>query len=55
LYAAEQDLFTNGESSIFMINTREASMLSARYKLIELQWKYQLAQEKLRFALMPEE
>lgn len=55
LYLAEQELFLLGEGSIFMINTREASLLSARYKLIELQWKYQLAKEKLRFSVMPDE
>lgn len=53
LYLAELELFNGGESSIFMINSREATLLAARYKLIELQWKYQLAQENLRYAVMP--
>jgi outer membrane protein TolC len=45
----EQIRFENGESSVFLINTREASLVSARVKLAELQAKYAQTQATLRW------
>ncbi|WP_310391615.1 TolC family protein [Hymenobacter sp.] len=42
--------FDNGESTLFLINSREASLLSARQKLAELQAKYAQNQAQLRYA-----
>ena len=42
--------FDNGESTVFFINSREASLLAARQKLAELQTKYAQTQAQLRFA-----
>ncbi|WP_241502313.1 TolC family protein [Hymenobacter glacialis] len=42
--------FDNGESTVFLVNSREASLLSARQKLAELQAKYAQTQAQLRFA-----
>jgi len=42
--------FDNGESTVFFINSREASLLAARQKLAELQAKYAQTQAQLRFA-----
>ena len=46
----EQTRFEGGESTIFFINSREASLLSARQKLAELQAKYAQTQAQLRYA-----
>ena len=46
----EQIRFENGESSVFLINSREASLISARLKLAELQAKYAQTQATLRWA-----
>jgi outer membrane protein TolC len=46
----EQIRFESGESTIFLINSREASLLSARLKLAELQAKYAQTQAQLRYA-----
>lgn len=43
LLKAEVQKFDNGESSLFLINSRERSLLSERQKLIELQVKYMKA------------
>lgn len=40
LLQAEAQKFTNGESSLFFINSRERSLLSEKQKLIELEVKY---------------
>ncbi|WP_221393492.1 hypothetical protein [Dyadobacter sp. NIV53] len=40
LVQAEQIRFANGESSLFLINSRENKALEAREKLIELKTKY---------------
>ena len=37
---AEKIKFDNGESSLFLINTRETKWLEAELKLIEYQLKY---------------
>ncbi|TGE29063.1 TolC family protein [Hymenobacter metallicola] len=46
----EQIRFENGESSVFLLNTRESSLVSARLKLAELQAKYAQTQATLRWA-----
>ncbi|UOQ74908.1 TolC family protein [Hymenobacter cellulosilyticus] len=50
LRQGEQIRFENGESSVFLLNTREASLVSARVKLAELQAKYAQTQATLRWA-----
>lgn len=40
LLKAEETLFQNGESSLFLINTRENKVLETQRKLIELKTKY---------------
>lgn len=47
LLQAELRKFGFGESSVFLINSRESSLLSARIKQIELQWKLAKAQAGL--------
>ena len=42
--------FDNGESTVFLINSRESSLLASRQKLAELQAKYAQTQAQLRFA-----
>lgn len=46
----EQTRFDGGESTVFFINSREASLLAARQKLAELQAKYAQTQAQLRYA-----
>ncbi len=46
----EQNRFDNGESTVFLINSREASLLASRQKLAELQAKYAQTQAQLRYA-----
>ncbi|MCC3159370.1 TolC family protein [Hymenobacter sp. 15J16-1T3B] len=46
----EQIRFENGESSVFLLNSRESYLLTARLKLAELQAKYAQTQAGLRFA-----
>jgi len=43
LLAAERQKFDSGESSLFLINSRENMLFSARFKLIELLAKYNRA------------
>jgi outer membrane protein TolC len=40
LVTAETDKFNNGESSLFLVNSRETKLLESEAKLIELQYKY---------------
>ena len=42
--------FDSGESTVFLVNAREASLLAARQKLAELQAKYAQTQAQLRYA-----
>ncbi|MBJ6109914.1 TolC family protein [Hymenobacter sp. BT523] len=42
--------FESGESTVFFINSREASLLAARQKLAELQAKYAQTQAQVRYA-----
>ncbi|ALD22638.1 hypothetical protein AM218_06955 [Hymenobacter sp. DG25A] len=50
LREGEQTRFENGESSVFLLNSREASLVLARVKLAELQAKYAQTQATLRWA-----
>ncbi|MBC7447263.1 MAG: TolC family protein [Hymenobacteraceae bacterium] len=50
LRTGEQIRFEGGESSVFLLNSREASLVSARLKLAELQAKYAQTQAMLRWA-----
>ena len=43
LQRGEEIKFSNGESSLFLVNARELKTLEARQKLIELQGKEQKA------------
>lgn len=47
----EEIRFANGESTVFLINSREASLVSARLKLAELQAKYGQVQAGRVFSL----
>jgi outer membrane protein TolC len=42
--------FENGESSVFLINTRETELLDARLKLLKLQTQYEKAKIELLYA-----
>ena len=50
LLNAEKDIFNNGESSLFMINAREMSYISASLKLIDIAVKARKASLMLRYA-----
>jgi len=50
LLQGEITKFENGESSIFLINTRETELLDARLKLLKLQTKYEKAKIELLHA-----
>lgn len=50
LQRAEEMKYTNGESSLFLINSREVKTLEARQKLVELQAKQQKAAVSIRWA-----
>ncbi|PIB37181.1 hypothetical protein BFP72_18095 [Reichenbachiella sp. 5M10] len=47
---AEQSKFDNGESSVFLLNSRENKKLQGEIKLIELQAKYNRAIAELKWA-----
>jgi outer membrane protein TolC len=49
MLTAEQRLFGIGESSVFLVNAREMSALNARIKLIDLQYKIQLAYVTMQY------
>lgn len=51
LVNGEQRKFEEGESSLFIVNSRENSLISAEIKLIELLGKYQKAQAGITLAL----
>jgi outer membrane protein TolC len=51
LLNAEQALFNGGESSIFMINSREQGYIAAQIKLLELQAKNQMAAAGMEWSL----
>ena len=50
LRQGEQTRFEGGESSVFLLNAREAALVSARLKLAEFQAKYAQTQATLRWA-----
>jgi hypothetical protein len=43
LQKGEETKFTNGESSLFLVNARELKTLEAQQKYMELQYKVQKA------------
>ena len=47
---AEQIRFENGESSLFLVNTRERSLIDAQIKLAEIKSKYAKAKVELQWA-----
>ena len=51
LREAEQILFQNGESTVFLLNARESYLLTAQLKLAELQAKYAQVQAGRTFVL----
>jgi len=51
LVRGEQTLFQGGESSLFLVNSRERSYISAQIKVIELLKKNELSKLKLQFAM----
>ena len=51
LLAGEKRKFEEGESSLFVVNSRENSLINAEIKLIELVAKYQKAQAGLDYAI----
>jgi len=48
---AERTLFDNGESSVFLINTREMTLVNAQIKLFEIMAKNQKAIFKTYYTL----
>jgi len=52
LYEAERSLFGLGESSVFMINSRESKLLKATIELIEAQNKLRMLKSELDYSLM---
>ena len=51
LLSGERDLFNGGESSLFMINSREQGYIKAELKMVELVTKNRLAILKINHAL----
>ena len=51
LLEAERILFNLGESSLFLVNSREVGYISARIKLVELMSKNRKAQLSVRYSL----
>lgn len=51
LFKGEQQLFSIGESSLFMVNSRELSYINAQLKLIELVTKNNQAGLKIKYAM----
>ncbi len=50
LLNGEQEKFFNGESSLFLVNSRESSLLTSELKLIELKFKYAKTKAELVWA-----
>lgn len=50
MLSAERQLFNTGESSLFLINSRENSLINAQLKLVELIAKYNVAQQGVVWA-----
>ena len=51
LFEAEQQLFDGGESSLFLVNTRENALINAELKLMEIVLKNRLALSELNYVL----
>ncbi|MFT6165944.1 MAG: hypothetical protein ACJASF_000628 [Vicingaceae bacterium] len=51
LLAGERQLFNGGESSLFMINSREIGFINAELKMVELVTKNRLAILKIQHAI----
>ena len=49
LLAAEEMRFENGESSLFLINSRETKLLESELKLLELRFKFLYAYNQLKW------
>lgn len=49
LYDAEQLKFTNGESTLFIINNRETTLVNAQLKLAELKAKYAVTKATIKW------
>jgi outer membrane protein TolC len=49
LLYAENTLFETGESSLFLVNTRETNMINARLKLVDIQTKQQKSVLMLKY------
>ncbi|HRN91260.1 MAG TPA: TolC family protein [Ferruginibacter sp.] len=49
LLEAEETRFRNGESSLFLINTRETKLLEAEQKLLELRLKFLMSYNQLKW------
>ncbi len=49
LYDAEQLRFSNGESTLFIINMRETNLINGQIKLVELKAKYALAKANIKW------
>ena len=52
LLEAEETLFNNGESSLFMINSRELKYLEVRVKQVELASKVEISKSELSYGLL---
>ncbi|HRH60616.1 MAG TPA: TolC family protein, partial [Chitinophagaceae bacterium] len=50
LLQAEETRFSNGESSLFLINARELKVLETQQKLIELRAKNKINHVKVKWA-----
>jgi outer membrane protein TolC len=50
LLIAEETRFESGESSLFLVNQRERSLIEAKAKLVELTAKYAKAKYQLQWA-----
>ena len=53
LYQGEMTRFYAGESTVFLVNTRENKFLEARPKIAEIQLKYFKAEASLKWILAP--
>jgi outer membrane protein TolC len=51
LFEAEQQLFDGGESSLFLVNTRENALINAELKLLEIVLKNRMALSELNYVL----
>ncbi len=49
LFQSEIQLFDNGESNLFMVNSREVGYINTQIKFISLQTKNHLAELKAKY------